>query len=295
MSKTDTEVIDVEMIEKEFNDDFITQEELEDSIIIEMETSDTKSKVLEISKENIKEHEHTQEQTQEQSQEQSQEQEKVNDDMDTSSDDIECEVAVLEVTEDDMKKTKHYENINTKWTIEARPNFFEDIKDKLIKNLNILGKIEIGDKLYVYDGYLHKDDRHYFQSMRRYSEGSTRTDLIVPIINTYHYCFVFKNEMRDYPNYQLIIDSLDGLDNLMRTYPDFQELMSIVNFIKFQFLQTYRVMKDESVQFNKKMGKFFILRWVRYMKKVWSKYLKRRNRRNQPQQLSEDTVSILSL
>ena len=115
------------------------------------------------------------------------------------------------------------------------------------------------------------------------------------IINTYHYCFVFKNELRDYPNYQLIIDSLDGLDNLMRTYPDFQELMSIVNFIKFQFLQTYMVMKDESVQFNKKTRKFFILRWLCNIKKGWLKYLKKRNRRNQQQRLSEDTVSILSL
>ena len=196
----------------------------------------------------------------------------------SSEDEVECEVDSIEEEEDIKERKKDYEVLNTKWALDMRPKYFEEVKSKVMKNLEILSKIKQGDKLYVYDGYLHKDDRYYFQSVRRYSEGSSRVDLIVPIINTYHHCFIFKNEMSEANNYKLILDSLDGLDKLITTYPDFQELVSIVNFVKYQFLQTYRVMRDESVQFNKRVTKKrnFVIRICRY---IWKKMriCKRRN------------------
>ena len=75
--------------------------------------------------------------------------------------------------------------------------------------------------------------------------------------------------MNEANNYKLILDSLDGLDRLISTYPDFQELLSIINFVKYQFLQTYRIMRDESVQFNKRVirKRNIFIRICRYMLK----------------------------
>ena len=188
----------------------------------------------------------------------------------SSGDEIECEVEAIEETEDVRERKKDYETLNTKWTGEMRPKYFDEVKSKVMKNLEVLSNINQGDKLYVYDGHLHKDDRYYFQSVRRYSEGSSRVDLILPIVNTYHHCFIFKNEMNEANNYKLILDSLHGLDKLLATYPDFQELISITNFVKYQFLQTYKIMKDESVQFNKKVTrrKNIIIRFCRF---IWKR------------------------
>ena len=55
-------------------------------------------------------------------------------------------------------------------------------------NLNILKDLKRGEKLVVDDRKIIKDER-YVQGVRRYSDGSSRNDLIYPITFTYFTIF----------------------------------------------------------------------------------------------------------
>ena len=101
----------------------------------------------------------------------------------------------------------------------------------LLKNMITLSNIKINDKLYIIDNTIHLDDR-YLISIRRYMDGSSRNDILIPIIWTYNNIFNYlrlpriiedKKAFSDYKKLldtikQLVIKSYEGLKILCQTY-----------------------------------------------------------------------------
>ena len=117
-----------------------------------------------------------------------------------------------------------------------------------IQNIKILGTIKKGDKLYVDNGIIYKDER-YFLWLRRYLNGICRNDIISYLINSYNKVFLYFQLPQLIPNNdndaikthldfskflkQLIDDSIIGLENLKATYSDdFDALSNIIDWVK---------------------------------------------------------------
>ena len=100
----------------------------------------------------------------------------------------------------------------------------------LFQNIETLSKINVNTKLYIEDNRIYIDDR-YLISVRRYIEGSSRNDILIPIISTYNSIFnlVELPKMVEKDNWtkfeentiklkQLLLKSLEGLKILCQTY-----------------------------------------------------------------------------
>ena len=111
--------------------------------------------------------------------------------------------------------------------------------DQIINdNLIILSKIEKDQKLFVDGKKLFVDER-YFQSIRRYNDGTTRTDLIYPISWTFNSIF-FKTTNFIYGNkHYLIEQAIQGLTILNETYgTEYREL----NELRKDIITTWNTM-----------------------------------------------------
>ena len=124
----------------------------------------------------------------------------------------------------------------------------------LFQNIENLSKINSNTKLYIEGNRIYLDDR-YLISVRRYIEGSTRNDILIPIITTYTSIFNLAKLPKIVEQYnwdkfkektiklkQLLLKSLEGLKILCHTYYySFIELNKIVYWLNMQlniFIET---------------------------------------------------------
>mgnify|MGYP001280046680 CR=1 FL=1 len=118
-------------------------------------------------------------------------------------------------------------------------------RHKHIQNIITLGELNIGDKLYLDNGILYKDER-YMPWLRRYLTGVSREDIVQELFLSYSKIFLYfhlpklirKEETQQSISYskylkKLIDKSINGLENLNKTYAkEFNNLNYILTWIK---------------------------------------------------------------
>ena len=118
-------------------------------------------------------------------------------------------------------------------------------RHKHIQNIITLGELNVGDKLYLDNGVLHKDER-YITWLRRYLTGVSREDIVQEVFLSYSKIFLYfqlpklipKEEIQPsmyYSKYlkKIIDKSIIGLENLNKTYANgFNNLNYILTWIK---------------------------------------------------------------
>lgn len=133
------------------------------------------------------------------------------------------------------------------------------------QNIETLSNITIYTKLYIEDNRIYLDDR-YLNSFRRYIEGSSRNDILLPIINTYANIFNLLElpKMIEKDQYNifkmnrtklqlLLFKSFEGLKILCQTYFfGFIELNKIVYWLNIE-LKKYL---DKSIDTNITISNF---------------------------------------
>ena len=130
----------------------------------------------------------------------------------------------------------------------------------LFQNIETLSQINSNTKLYVDGNRIYLDDR-YLISVRRYIEGSSRNDILIPILWTYNSIFNLAElpKMIEKENWyqfkentiklkQLLLQSLEGLKILCHTYYfGFIELNKIVYWLNIELKKYIETSIDENI------------------------------------------------
>lgn len=128
------------------------------------------------------------------------------------------------------------------------------------KNIETLSNITIHTKLYIDGNRIYFDDR-YLISFRRYIEGSSRNDILLPIISTYNHIFnllelpqmIEKEQLEQFNKNrhqlkQLLFKSLEGLKILCHTYYfGFIELNKIVYWLNIELKKYMETTIDKNI------------------------------------------------
>lgn len=117
----------------------------------------------------------------------------------------------------------------------------------VIGNLNLFANLKENEKLILINNLELKIDTSYLQGISRYVFNNNRYQLIFPICYTYSYIITYYKKYFS-ENNELILNSFNGLNNLINTYGNFDELKFIINNYKLLINEILTEKKNISTQ-----------------------------------------------
>ena len=159
-----------------------------------------------------------------------------------------------------------------------------------IDNLNILKNIEGGQKLTRNGHKIIIDDRS-FQGIRRYSDGSSRNDIIYPITWTFQQIFLHKIIIFNNNKQYIVQDAINGLKILKNTYENtWIELNQIYNDIDYEWNKIIKEgLPTVDVEIQTNNSEYYnCMSWpITFMDNIKSFYQDLRNEINDPDYVEE--------